>query len=120
MQRVLSGIEDESLQVAIVWTAVLRADDESAAIQSRELVPDERVRHYWDAQQALGTKIAPVIGTKMQMAWDVYLAYDGGATWKSGQTPPAPANWLHQKRGEDPQRYMNEVSLEAMLKAALD
>ena len=116
----MSGIEDESLQVAIVWTAVLQADNESAAIQSRDLVPDKRVRHYWDKHQALGTKVAPVIETEMQMAWDVYLVYGRGVTWESGQAPPAPENWLHQKRGEEPERYMNEAKLEAMLKGALD
>jgi hypothetical protein len=119
VQKVLSGIHDDSLQVAVVWTAALRNDVYQEAIRSRELISDPRVRHYWDGTNALGTLAAPVLGTNMQMAWDVYLAYGRGVTWEGGGAPPNPANWLHQKFSEDPNRRMDESSLDAMLRDVL-
>jgi hypothetical protein len=119
VQKVLSGIEDDSLQVAIVWSAILQNDTYQAAIRSRELVPDSRVLHYWDDSRALGTAYAPVLGTNMKMAWDVYLAFAPGVSWGSG-APPAPSDWLHQKSGEDPERYLNEEKLDKMLRSILE
>ena len=119
VQNVLSGLDDESLSIAIVWTAVLANDNYQASIRSRELVPDKRVLHYWDETRALGTAVAPILGTRMQMAWDVYLAYEKDVGWE-GNAPPAPADWLHQKRAEEPKRYMDEAKLEAMLRSVLD
>jgi hypothetical protein len=119
VQKVLSGIEEDSLQIAIIWTGVLQNDTYQSAIQSRELVPDSRVLHYWDGSGALGTAYSPVLGTNMRMAWDVYLAFSPGASWGSG-APPAPADWLHQKSGEEPARYLNEEKLEKMLRSILE
>jgi hypothetical protein len=119
VQKVLSGIDDKSLRVSIVWTAALRNDTYEESIRSRELVTDPRVRHYWDGANAVGTLASPVLGTKMQMAWDVYFAYGRGAKWEEKPGPPNPANWLHQKISEDPKRRMDEASLGAMLRDVL-
>jgi hypothetical protein len=119
VQKVLSEIDDDSLRVSIVWTAALRNDMYEESIRSRELVPDPRVRHYWDGANALGTLAAPVLGTKMQMAWDVYFAYGRGAKWEGGPAPPTPVDWLHQKISEDPKRRMDEATLGAMLRDVL-
>ncbi len=119
VQKVLSGIDDKSLRVSIVWTAALGNDTYEEAVRSRELIPDSRVLHYWDGANALGTLAAPVLGTKMQMAWDVYFAYGRGATWEERPGPPNPAKWLHQKFTEDPKRRMDEATLAAMLRDVL-
>ncbi|HXV63133.1 MAG TPA: hypothetical protein VEK15_20710 [Vicinamibacteria bacterium] len=89
-------------------------DSYEEALKSRSLIPDIRARHFWDESRALGNALAPILETQMSMAWDVYLAYDGEARWDG--TPPSPSNWLHQKRGEDPERYLEEATLEQMLR----
>ena len=118
MQRVLEQVDDESLHVAVVWIAALRTDNLQASLQSQRLIPDKRVRHYWDGAQAVGNALAPVLETNMAMAWDVYLAYGADAVWSD--TPPEPQNWLHQKGSEEPERYMNEEKLLAMVRGILD
>ena len=118
VQRVLEQVDDDSLHVAVVWIAALRTDDFQASLQSRRLIPDKRVRHYWDGAQAIGTALAPVLETNMAMAWDVYLAYGPDASWEAA--PPKPEGWLHQKGSEDPERYMNEEDLLAMIRSVLD
>lgn len=118
MQQVLSRIDDDSLHVAVVWIAALRTDNYDAAIQSKRLISDARARHYWDGAQAVGNALAPVLETNMSMAWDVYLAYGPQATWEGA--PPEPRNWLHQKGSEEPERYLNEEKLEAMIRDILE
>ena len=106
MQRVLEQIDDDSLHVAVVWIAALRTDNFEASLQSRRLIPDTRVRHYWDGTQVIGTALAPVLETNMTMAWE-------GA-------PAEPKGWLHQKGSEDPELYMNEEKLLSMIRSVLD
>lgn len=113
VQRVLEGIEDDSLEVFVVWISAIRTDSYEASIQSRELIPDPRARHYWDGSRAVGHALAPVLETRMAMAWDVYVAYEPGAEWDS--SPPEPADWLHQKQSEEPARYLDEAKLGEVL-----
>ena len=111
----MDDVDDDSLRVFVVWTAAIRTDHYEASIESRKLIPDARARHYWDGEQKYGYALAPVLGTRMDFAWDVYVVYEPGTSW--GSAPPAPADWLHQKRSEDPERYLEEKKLEKLLKS---
>ena len=114
----LEQIDDDSLHVAVVWIAALRTDNFEASLQSRRLIPDTRVRHFWDGTQVIGNALAPVLETNMTMAWDVYLAYGPEASWEGA--PAEPKGWLHQKGSEDPELYMNEEKLLSMIRSVLD
>ena len=117
VQRVLSKIDDDRLDVFVVWIPAIRGDSYEASLRSRSLVPDKRARHYWDGNRELGFALSPVLNTQMQMAWDVYLGYEGDAEWESG--PILPKDWLHQKPSEEPERLLDEAKLEAMLRELL-
>jgi hypothetical protein len=92
---VLSTIDDLSLRAYVVWVPILPDDNHAAAIGSSALVPDGRAAHFWDEQRLLPALFAGVLGLSQDWpAWDVYLAYEAGASW--GQAPPAPAFWQHQ------------------------
>jgi hypothetical protein len=110
VQTVLERRKDIALDVLVVWIPAIGGDDYAAAVRSLSKVSDSRARHYWDGAQELGEKVSPVLGVRARMAWDVYLLYDGNAEWKDG--PPAPASWLHQLAGEDPDRKLSEERLE--------
>jgi len=103
-------MKDAPLDVLVVWIPAIAGDDYAAASRSQNKVVDERARHYWDGSQALGEAFAPVLGLRSRMAWDVYLLFDKDADWK--ETPPAPAAWLHQLMGENPDRQLSEEGLE--------
>lgn len=117
VQSVLDRIDDDSLAVHVVWIYAIRSDDYDAAIEARQLIADQRARHYWDGDRTLGYALSPVLGTKMKMAWDVYLAYDKGVVWDG--PIPAPSHWLHQKRTEEPMRYLDQARLETMVRDIL-
>ncbi|HZY95758.1 MAG TPA: hypothetical protein VFE35_01515 [Candidatus Cybelea sp.] len=59
------------------------------------LLPDPRVRNYWDPNEALGKAYAQQLGIEGGPAWDVYFLYGKGARWV-GSMPPKPAFWMHQ------------------------
>jgi hypothetical protein len=55
------------------------------------------VRYFWDADKIVGNTFARTLQLD-QLAWDVYLVYDRGVTWKEGP-PFLPAFWMHQLGG---------------------
>jgi hypothetical protein len=110
VQTVLDRKKDVPLDVLVVWIPAIGGDDYAAAVRSLGKIEDARARHYWDGAQELGDAFSPVLGLRARMAWDVYLLYGPDAEWKDG--PSAPASWLHQLSGEDPDRKLSEERLE--------
>jgi hypothetical protein len=113
VQTVLDKMKEAPLDVLVVWIPAIAGDDYAAASRAQSKVVDQRARHYWDGSQALGDAFSPLLGIRSQMAWDVYLLYDGNAEWK--EAPPAPAAWLHQLVGENPDLELTEERLETAL-----
>ena len=100
------------------WWRCSYNDSYEAAIEAKNLIPDERATHYFDGSQAVGDALAPVLGTKMDMAWDVYLVYDANAEWDAQPSPPV--GWLHQRLDEDPERFFYRIELEEMIRKVLE
>ncbi len=93
--QVLDQVADASLRAYIAWVPILPDDGDAGARESSNLVTDERSSQFWDADKALPTLFAPVLGLPEDWpAWDVYLAYPAGPTWET--EPPKPAFWHHQ------------------------
>jgi hypothetical protein len=81
----------------VVWVPVLGGKETDVA-EATKTATDTRVRHFWDGDGRLVKELVPVLGLP-DRAWDVYLVYDSGARWDA-TTPPSPAFWMHQLRGE--------------------
>lgn len=118
VQRALEELGGEPIDVFVVWIPAIGGDRFEATDNAMTLISDERARHYWDGSQALGEALAPAIGIRAKMAWDVYVVYDETVAW--GDAAPAPSSWLHQKAGEDPELELTEVKLVEQLRAALE
>ena len=123
VQRVLEELEGEPIDVFVVWIPAIGSDRFEATENAMTLIPDERARHYWDGSQALGEALSPTLGIRAKMAWDVYVVYDEVAEWEqsgpSGDAPPQPLSWLHQKAGEDEALELTEERLVERLREAL-
>lgn len=106
------------MAVYVVWSSQLGAE-ESHVPDATGLIPDPRVRHYWDGEQVVGGAYQEPLGLT-QPAWDVWMLFDGNASW--GDTPPAPAWWEHQLTSLpdslrlDPERFARKA--EALLSGA--
>ncbi len=79
----------------MVWIPMLPADDLDAAISLEDLFQEGRVFHYWDGEQVLGRQVSHTLMLTAPVAWDIYLLYSPGATWKDGRIS-APKFWMHQ------------------------
>jgi hypothetical protein len=105
-QSVLEPLEAfDDVKVHIIWTPVLAKDSYAAAVAVRDLIPDPRATHYWDADRSLGlsyTKSVMLPEDNNELAWDVYFIYEQGTRWRG--SPPVPADWWHQLA--DDQRFL--------------
>jgi hypothetical protein len=81
----------------VVWIDVLPSDDAEQAGRATVLLDDPRVAHAHDPGQRSGRAFAEVLGVQ-DLAWDVYLLYEAGTTWRD--PAPGPAAWFHQLGGE--------------------
>lgn len=80
-------------------------------------IPDDRARHYWDAEGKLKLAYQRVMKID-KPAWDVYYAYGRGAEWK--REPPEPDYWMHQLRGLPAERMLDGDKLAVELRKLLE
>lgn len=118
VQRALDELKGEPIDVFVVWIPAISGDRYEATENAMTLIPDARARHYWDGSQALGEAVAPALGIRAKMAWDVYVVYDEAVPW--GEAAPQPSAWLHQKALEDPALQLTEERLVEQLREALN
>lgn len=118
VQSILTRLPDADLEVFAVWIPAIRSDNYAATDNARKLLPDPRVRHFWDGSQAFGEAVAPVLSIRSKMAWDVYLVFGGDASW--GEQPPGPDSWQHQLLGEDPELLLTEEGLERLIRDVME
>lgn len=104
----------------VVWSPQLGAEEHDVA-KATTLIPDARVRHFWDPEETVGKAFAPVVGSG-QPAWDTWMLFGPGQRWTTAR-PPDPAWWEHQLGGLppnlrlDPDRFANRAAdLESKLR----
>lgn len=108
MQKtILDSYPHEDLRLFIVWTKIQEIDSiEVAEKISKMFKTDPRVIHFYDAEQFVGRAIAEGFGGNYgEVAWDVYIFYDGEDQWENRL--PVPIDWCHQSpsdRWADPKR----------------
>jgi hypothetical protein len=93
-----------SVAVYVVWSSQLGAREKNVADATR-LVPDARARHFWDADDLVGTAYEPVLGLSV-VAWDTWMLFPRDAMWPDGP-PPSPAWWEHQLGAGPPERHLD-------------
>jgi len=89
---VLETVGDARLRAHIIWLPMLPGDVRERAVEASAESTDERLTHYWDSQRLLGTAWGESLG--LEMAWDIYLVYGPGRTWRD--SVPTPDYWMHQ------------------------
>lgn len=110
----------QDVAVYVVWSPQLGAQERHVA-DATKLIPDARVRHFWDPSRLAGAAYQEYLGLS-EPAWDVWLLFDRTAVWHDG--PPAPAWWEHQlgalapDRHLDPSRFARVADSLASLRAA--
>ncbi|MGH9970553.1 MAG: hypothetical protein ACREBG_22555 [Pyrinomonadaceae bacterium] len=94
------------MRIYAVYLPILRSDQESSVPSAMKRLSDLRVSFFWDGEGDLGQSYARVLKLpEGQPAWDVYFAFNRGVEWKN--EPPAPDYWMHQLRGQPPDRLLD-------------
>lgn len=98
------------MRIYAVYLPILRSDQENTVPNAMTRLPDERVSFFWDGKGDLAQSYARVLKLPAgQPAWDVYLAFNREIEWKNDS--PAPDYWMHQLRGQKPERFLNGEKL---------
>jgi hypothetical protein len=108
-EKVLRKIDSEKLTIFVVWLPVLPGDSRERATKAMKVLTDKRAQHFWDSRTEVGKAFAAHIplpqGQKLAVAWDYYALFEAGAKWKD--SPPAPAEWMHQLADLMPERQLD-------------
>lgn len=108
----LARTDDPEVAVFVVWSPQLGAEEGDVG-EATTLIPDSRVRHYWDPDMLAGRTFAPQVGTR-DPAWDVWLLFDRDARWTDDALPEL-SWWAHQLQGLpaerrlDPERFTRKA-----------
>jgi hypothetical protein len=99
--ELLAAVPHPDLRLSYVWVPVLPPDNIDAARAAVEGLTEPRATHYWDGERQLAIRLGESLGITAQqsltaeggsgLAWDVYLAYERGASDLF-----RPTFWMHQ------------------------
>lgn len=114
--------KDSTARVAVyvVWSSQRGAREENVGAGTT-LIPDPRVRNFWDSSLVVGKAYAPVIESG-QPAWDTWMLFGPHAVWPSVGVP-TPDWWEHQLYGLPPERHLDPdrfAAKAAVLERALE
>lgn len=96
--------------VFVVWSSQLGAQEKNVD-GGTTLIPDPRVRDFWDPARLVGAAFSHA-GGRTEPAWDVYLLFGPDATWPASGVP-TPAWWEHQLSGLPPNRRLDPARFAA-------
>ena len=89
---------------------------------SRLFSNDSRVTQFYDPGQICGMEVAGGLGAEPgEVAWDIYLFYDGKEKWLDKM--PQPKDWVHQLKGSrwaEPVRFYQGDQLAQKMHAILE
>lgn len=93
-KAVIEKMKDKNISVIIVWTNMLKADDQSSASRAASLFRDPSIIQFFDSENKFGDLVAQRLNPKGVKAWDIYMFFDQEADW--GQNLPKPFEYAHQ------------------------
>ena len=97
-RALLAKVDDPRLQTFVVHTSVIGGAAKDVPPASA-LMPNSRVRHYWDASGNFGREVSKSLrlkrGSEAVYAWDVWMIYDGRASLAATGVPE-PTLFMHQ------------------------
>ncbi len=93
-KTVIGKMKDKNISVMIVWTNMLKTDDQRNARKAASLFNDENIAQFFDAENKFGDIIARRLSPQGEKAWDIYLFFDKDTQWN--QDFPRPFDYAHQ------------------------
>jgi mercuric ion transport protein len=93
-ETVLKMKKDKGIDMIIVWTNMLKSDDQENAFKAASMFKDPSIVQYFDAENKFGDIVARRLNPKGEKAWDIYMFFEGSDQWTT--TIPRPFDYAHQ------------------------
>jgi hypothetical protein len=77
------------IQVYTVWFSMLPTDSPEVFPDAQMVMPDPRVRHYWDSRREVGARYKNWVPSSVRgpIEWDAYYLYPADAVWTDAIPP---------------------------------
>lgn len=123
MQKyVLDEIDDEGLEVFVVWGPMQGYETREHAEEAPAFLPDPRSTHFWTTAHTCAEMFQKPLGLVDERAWDTYMLFGPQARWQD--EPPPPSFYMHvgrslpEERRFDGKKLAQQVSRELAAAAA--
>jgi hypothetical protein len=93
-KSVIQKMGDKNISVLIVWTNMLKSDDQENAYKAASLFKDPSIVQYFDAENQFGDLVARRLNPNGEKAWDIYMFFDQDDQWTLSF--PRPFEYAHQ------------------------
>jgi len=93
-KTVIEKMKSKDIDVIIVWTSMVKTDDQSAAYKAASLFKDQSIIQFFDSENLFGDIVARRLNPQGNKAWDIYMFFDGDTQW--GKEFPRPFEYAHQ------------------------
>lgn len=93
-KTVLEKVKDKDISVIIIWTNMLKTDDQSSAYKAASLFKDPSIVQFFDSGNKFGDVVAQRLNPQGKKAWDIYMFFDKDTQWSKDF--PRPFEYIHQ------------------------
>jgi len=93
-KTIMKKATDKNISVMIIWTNMLKEDDQNNAYHAASLFKGKNIIQYFDADNKFGDIVAKSLNPQGEKAWDIYMFFDKETQWN--QNFPRPFEYAHQ------------------------
>ncbi len=91
---VIEKMKDKNISVIIIWTNMVRTDDQKSAYKAASLFTDPNVIQFFDSENKFGDIVAQRLNPQGKKAWDIYMFFGKDTLWSKDF--PRPFDYAHQ------------------------
>ena len=93
-KAVIDKMKEKDLSVIIIWTNMLKSDNQSSAYKAASLFNDTSIVQFFDSENKFGDIVAQRLNPQGKKAWDIYMFFDKDTKWINDF--PRPFEYAHQ------------------------
>lgn len=93
-KAVIEKMKEKDVSVIIIWTNMLKSDNQSSAYKAASLFKDPSIVQFFDSENKFGDVVAHRLNSQGKKAWDIYMFFDKDTKWTNDF--PRPFEYAHQ------------------------
>jgi len=97
-KTIVENMKGKDLGVIIIWTNMVKSDDQNTAYKAASLFKDPSIVQFFDSENKFGDLVAQRLNPQGKKAWDIYMFFDKDTQWNTAF--PRPFEYVHQLSSE--------------------